>query len=358
MSKLLKKKKSEVDEIIQHSNEPAKEVIPTEIGYKGLLIPSGSKMLNLACSDSINGAFALGKIINVIGDSSSGKTLLTLSMLAEIANSPEFSEYELYFDDAENALTFNVKEMFGSVFDERLILTTKSNTIEDFYGNVLRTISEETPFIYVLDSLDSISAEAEIARSKEYENDKDKKSGSFKTEKPRMVSEMLRVVKGKINDTKSLLLIISQTRDNLGFGAIFTPKVRSGGKALKFYCSHEIWLAVGKKIKKSNLEIGADVMGKVSKNKLTGKRREVVFSIYYDYGIDDLVSCIDFLIERKVWTKTKRFINTHDMFEEMVLTKLISTIEQEEREQEIFDLAAKAWWEREDSIKLKRKKKF
>ena len=352
------KKNTDIEQIKEQAEKPVKEPVPDESGYKGLLIPSGSKMLNLACSDNIDGAFATGKIINIIGDSSSGKTLLALSMLSEIANMKEFDDYEIIFDDAENALTFNIKQLFGDNLDERMRVNIKSNTIEDLYGNILRTISEEKPFIYVLDSLDSISADAEIKRSEEYENDKGTKSGSFKTEKPRMVSEMLRVVKGKINDTKALFLIISQTRDNLGFGAIFTPKVRSGGKALKFYCSHEIWLAVGKKKKKSDLEIGADVMGKVSKNKLTGKKREIIFPIYYDYGVDDVASCIDFLIERKVWNKSKRAVNTYDMFEDMSMVKLIDTIEREDKEQEIFDLASKAWWDRENSIKLKRKKKF
>ena len=357
MAKVLQKK-SAIEQIKESSKKPAKEIIPDESGYNGLLIPSGSKMLNMACSDNIKGAFALGKIINVIGDSSSGKTLLELSMLSEIANIPAFDDYELFFDDAENALTFNIKKLFGSVLDERLRLDKKSNTVEAFYGNVLRRITKGIPFIYVLDSLDSISADAEIERAKQYEEEKEKKKGSFKTEKPRMVSEMLRVIKGEISETDSLLSIVSQTRDNLGFGAIFTPKVRSGGKALKFYCSHEVWLAVGKKKKKSDLEIGADVMGKVSKNKLTGKKREVTFPIYYDYGVDDLASCIDFLIERKVWTKSKRAVHTSDMFEEMALPKLINVIEESNREQEIFDLAARTWWERENSVKLKRKKKF
>jgi recombination protein RecA len=359
MGKILQKK-SAIEQIKESSKKPAKEIIPDESGYKGLLIPSGAKMLNLACSDKLIGAFALGKIINIIGDSSSGKTLLELSMLSEIANIPAFDDYDLFLDDAENALTFNIKKLFGSVLDERLRLDKKSNTVEAFYGNVLRRITKGIPFIYVLDSLDSISADAEIERAKQYEEEKEKKKGSFKTEKPRMVSEMLRVIKGEISETDSLLSIVSQTRDNLGFGAIFTPKVRSGGKALKFYCSHEVWLAVGKKKKKSDLEIGADVMGKVSKNKLTGKKRDVVFPIYYDYGIDDVASCIDFLIERGIWKKKKNSqkILTNELFPEITMIKLIDTIEKENREKEIINMAGEAWTKREDSVKLKRKKKF
>jgi len=187
-----------------------------------------------------------------------------------------------------------------------------------------------------------------------------------------MVSEMLRVVKGKIGDTKSLLLIISQTRDNLGFGAIFTPKVRSGGKALKFYCSHEIWLAVGKKKKKSDLEIGADVMGKVSKNKLTGKKREVTFPIYYDYGIDDCSSCLDFILELGHWKKGKidkktneftkdakgQIIDAQELGIQAAYKKLIEDIEDNNLEDDLFAIAQTVWKEREDSIKLNRKKKF
>jgi hypothetical protein len=173
-----------------------------------------------------------------------------------------------------------------------------------------------------------------------------------------MSSEILRVIKGGMKETNSLLFIISQTRDNIGFGAMFTPKVRTGGRALKFYCSHEIWLAVGKKHKKKGLEVGADVMSKVSKNKLTGKKREIQFPIYYDYGVDDLVSCVDFLIEQKVWTKSGSKITTNDLFPESTIAKLISTIEDEDREQEVLDLASETWLDREDAVKLRRKKKF
>jgi recombination protein RecA len=323
------------------------------------LIPTGSVMLNLACSDTSNGGYAKGKIVNIIGDSSSGKTLLALSMLAEVSSLPAFDDYRLIFDDAEEALEFNLGYLFGEKAEERIELDITSNTVEDYYGNVLRALKEGEPFIYVLDSFDSITADAEIKRSKEYENKKEDKSGSYKTEKARMSSEILRVIKGKIKETDSLLLIISQTRDNIGFGAMFQPKVRAGGKALKFYCCHEIWLGVGGKEKKKGLEIGASIMAKVSKNKLTGKKRDVNFPVYYDYGVDDLTSCINFLIDQGVWTKSKQSIKSGNFYEDpKTMPKLLNAIEEDGFEESLFALVQSTWNDLEESIKLNRKRKY
>ena len=78
-------------------------------GYDGLLIPSGSIMLNLACSDRWDGAWKPGRIVNIIGDSSSGKTLLALSMFGEMGLREKFDEYRFIYDDAEHALDFDLE---------------------------------------------------------------------------------------------------------------------------------------------------------------------------------------------------------------------------------------------------------
>ena len=355
MPKKIEKKESKVDQIRERVKEKPSELEPVS---KQILIPTGSIMLNLACSDNINGGFAPGKIVNLIGDSSSGKTLLALTMFADIVNDPQFDDYRLIFDDAEEALEFDIGYLFGENTAKRIEMDQTSNTIEDYYGNVLRALSKGKPFIYVLDSFDAITADEEIKRSKEYENDKSDKSGSYKTEKARMSSEILRVIKGGIKETKSVVEIISQTRDNIGFGAMFQPKVRTGGKALKFYSCNEIWLAVGKKVSKNDLEIGANVMAKVSKNKLTGKKRDIVFPIFYDYGVDNLQSCIFFLIEQKVWKKEKQTIHSNDLCLPCTISKLIKEIEDNNLEQEVFNATQDAWTAREDSLKLNRKKKY
>jgi len=322
-----------------------------------LSVPSGSTLLNLACSDSLDGAYGTGKIVNLIGDSSSGKTILAWSMLAEVINNPLFKEYRIIYDDVEAALEINIKKMFGKKTKERVEFLS-SDTVEEFYGTIVSITNNTSPFIYVLDSLDALTCDEEQKRAEEYAKEKGNKAGSFKTEKPRMISEILRVMKRKIKSTHSMLLIISQTRDNIGFSSMFQPKTRSGGKGLKFYCSHEIWLAVGKKHKKMEREIGADVMVKITKNKLTGKKRNIEFPVYYDYGVDDIGSCVKFLMEEKHWKKSGNNIDAHDLNLLLTENKLIDEIESKNLEPKLRKIVQSVWTDIEDKIKMDRKPKY
>ena len=323
-----------------------------------LLIPSGSTLLNLACSDNYRGAYGIGKVINVIGDSSSGKSFLALSCLAECSINKKFDEYDLYYDDAEDALEFNVKNLFGNNLSNRLILNSNSNTIEDFYGNIIKVIKKNKPFIYILDSLDSVSSVDEQKRAEIYGDGK-VPDGSYKMDKPKLVSEILRVIIKDIRQKEALVMIVSQTRDNIGFGAMFKPKVRSGGKALKFYCCHEIWLAVRSKIKEKNREIGVVTQAKITKNKLTGKNRVVTFPINYFYGIDNIVANINFLIEEEYWKKEgKSKIIAKDFSFEGTVKKLTKEIEEKFLEKELDLLVADVWKSIEDEIRPDRKSKY
>jgi recombination protein RecA len=344
----LKKRKTSSDQI---TIENLKDETPA------FLIPSGSTMLNLACSDSIKGAYGAGKIANLIGDSSSGKTILAWSMLAEVCNDPSFKDYKLIYDDVEAALEINVKKMFGTKTSER-VEKISSDTVEDFYGTVVSLTNDPTPFIYVLDSLDALTCVEEQKRAEEYAKEKSNKGGSFKTEKPRMIAEIMRVIVRKIKKSNSFVLIISQTRDNIGFSSMFVPKTRSGGKALKFYCTHEIWLAVGKKYKELEREIGADVQVKVTKNKLTGKKRSILFPLYYDYGVDSIGSCINFLLEEKHWKKSGSNIDATEFNLVSSYKKIIDHIENNSLEKELDSIVNKVWNEIEEKIKLNRKSRY
>jgi len=153
-------------------------------------------------------------------------------------------------------------------------------------------------------------------------------------------------------------LIISQTRDNIGYGSLFAPKTRSGGKALKFYCTHEIWLAVGKKHKKMEREIGSDVFAKISKNKLTGKKRNIEFPLYYDYGVDSIASCIQFLVEEKHWKKDRSGINASEFDVSLSEEKLIDHIEKNKLTSKLDKITEKVWNDIEEKIKLDREPKY
>lgn len=347
----------EVEEMI-NSVEERTEI--NQIVYDAdKLIPTSSTLLNLALSDDPYGGFILGTINNIIGDSSAGKTFLMLSIFAELTYDKRFANHDLDYDEPEAALAFNIPKLFGERVEERINTDYVSGSVEEFHDNVMGKLDEGTekkkkevtPFVYALDSLDAICTEDEI--------DRDIRKGTFGGQKPKLISEILRKIVQNIKKSDSAVFIISQTRDNIGvsFGS---KKTRSGGKALKFFCTHELWMAVEGTIKRKERPVGVDVIVKISKNKLTGKLRKVRFPIYYDYGIDDTASCIDFLIEEKVWTEVKSVINTKGYFatEPINRHKLIAMIEDENKKSDLVDLVAKTWHDIESSIATDRKPKY
>ena len=105
-----------VEQVVSHAENGNPEPEVTR-----LFVPTGSALLNLALSDRANGGFLTGKIVNVIGDSSSGKTFLCLTTLAETAHNPAFDDCLLVYDDAEAASEFNIEKLFGSKTVRRIM---------------------------------------------------------------------------------------------------------------------------------------------------------------------------------------------------------------------------------------------
>jgi RecA/RadA recombinase len=341
--------------LAQQVKDSAGAEIPIKTWSKKNLVPSGSTLLNLACSDSTKGAFLLGKMVNLIGDSRSGKTLGALCVFAEAARQARFDEYRFIYDDTEAANCFDTARLFGEVVAIRMEEPNAdgpSSTIQDFSGNVHRAIEDGRPFIYILDSLDALTSSEEVTRMSKLAEGKEV-GGSYKMEKPKALGELLRVIIRNLQKTKSLLLIISQTRDNIN-PMSFTPKTRSGGNALRFYASHEIWLGLAGSIKKKDRVIGANTKSKITKNKLTGKVREVSFPIYYDYGIDDIGSCINFLMEEKTWPEAAQELGLKGS----QMKNLIQQIEDGNKEKQLRQIVSRVWREIEDNLKLGRKPRY
>ena len=351
-----------------------------------LLIPSGSTMLNLACSDNPFGAYRLGKIITMPGASSSGKTILELTSMAEMADNKRFDDYEFIYDDGEEALSFDIKYLFNNLAETedhpaRLFppggyddnnKPIYSNTIQDFKANILAKCREKKPFIYALDSLDALTTDEEL--EKEYHraivmakgNAAAIKAlkGSFNTEKAFILGQALRMINGLIEKTDSQLCIIQQIRQKIGvtFGKKTTT---SGGNAPFFYSFHQVWLDKLAQIKdlKYGLKIGNKVKAEVIKNKLLGKPREVEFDIYYDYGIDDISSCIDYLCISKIWKKLKGGYITAPGFgdndEKHYKKDWVHIIEKDNAERNIQKICGETWHDIEENIKLSdRKRKY
>lgn len=348
---------SRQETIANEAKKVFREVKPIKDPF--FLIPTGSTLLNLALSDKKEGGYVPGSVINIVGDSSAGKTFLLWTMFAEVVRHAEFKDYRLIYDEPESAFYMQAEKLFG-IPHSRIEMDIKSETIQDWFKNVVTTIRSKTPFIYGIDSLDALSS---IEEKKRIDTllAKGEQEGSYKTEKARIIGELLRNIVEALEKTKSLVPIISQTRDNIGvtFGE---KKTRSGGRALRFYSTHEFWLSVEGHIARQKREVGVNVIVKVKKNKLTGKLRQVTFPIYFDYGVDDIGSCIDFLLEEKVWTLQGNKIviagADKDLFKDTRRDLLIKHIEENNLEDKLRELTEQTWHGVEDSIKTGRKPRY
>lgn len=346
------------------------EEAPPEKFSRRDYLSSGSTMLNLALTDSPHGAFRKGCYYYLVGDSSSGKTFLSLTSLAEAVNSPVFKDHRFIFDDVENGALMDMEKFFGRKMAERLeaprVIDKEnvfSSTIEDFYFHIDDAIQDGRPFIYVLDSMDCLTSEKESTEfNKNKKNVRAGKAqdGSYGDGKAKKNSSGMRTLVNRLSKTDSILIVISQTRDNIGFG--FETKTRSGGRALKFYATCEIWSSVIGKIEKGvkgkKRNIGKTIQIQTKKNRQTGHEGKVETPIYPSYGIDDMEACINYLIEEDHWVTSGQKIKAPELDFEGTQKKLIEKIENENLEGKVRKLTGKVWNEIKDACSLQRKKRY
>ena len=251
----------------------------------------------------------------LVGESSAGKSYLATQLLAEAAANPSFDDYELIIDDCENGNLFDIEELFGSKLAHRLRapeyddagVPVNSASVEDFFGHVDDLITSGKKFVYVLDSMDSLTSSVSDMR---FEENKEKRQndlakGKFTSDlsmgygdgKAKIISSDLRRVVRRLTDSDSILIIISQVRQNIsGYG----PKyVRSGGMALTFYCGVEVTILNAGDIKKrvggKDRILGHKTKATITKNRNTGLKTSIEFPILLGTGISDIDSVIDWL---------------------------------------------------------------
>ncbi|MDR2170703.1 MAG: hypothetical protein LBP59_11215 [Planctomycetaceae bacterium] len=357
---------------------------------KTKLLSTGSTLLNLAIANNWQASILPGAYYWLCGDSASGKTWLTYSILAEAANNPVYDNYRLIYDDVENGALFDVERYFGSKLARRCEPPAKdkdgtpiySSLVEEFYSYLDDKIKQKKPFIYVLDSMDSLDS---LANEKLFDSNKsaiqsmlsgkadkidngeksDKIKASYGDGKAKFNSQNIRRFVSRLRKTGSILIIVTQTRDNItGYGA---PKIAGGGKALKFYSHVELWTkSVGELTKNVNnikRTVGSICEASIKKNRITGQYAKVNFNIHNTYGIDDLGSCIDYLLsEKAIETSGKNASGGTLTIPQMNLSgtkeKLITLIERSNREDEFRQLVADVWNDVLVKTTLQRKKRY
>lgn len=255
---------------------------------KGLaFVSSGCALLDCV----LGGGYVLGRITNIAGDKSTGKTLLAIEASANFLQA--YPEGVIRYAEAEAAFDQQYAEALGMPV-QSVQFADNVFTVEDFFEDVEETLKKvgDHPCVYILDSLDALSDRAEQKRKID--------EGSYGAEKAKKMGELFRRLVQKIENSRMLLVIISQIRDKIGvtFGK---TTMRSGGRALDFYASQCLWLAEVEKLKRTigghERVTGIRVRAKAEKNKIGLPYRECEFPVLFGYGVDDLTANVEWLLK-------------------------------------------------------------
>ena len=252
------------------------DVTPTDIKD---FVSTGSTILDLAISNKPNGGIAVGRITELNGLESSGKSLLGAHMLAETQKKGGVAVYI----DTETAVSTEFLTAIGVDVDNMLYLHLE--TVEDIFSAIeeivakVRESDKDRLVTILVDSLAASTTKVEL----EADFDKD----GWATAKAIIISKAMRKITQMIGREKIALVFTNQLRQKLGvmFG---DPWTTSGGKALPFHSSTRIRLKNTGQIKdKKNNTIGMKMRAQVIKNRLGPPMRHADFELYFETGIDD-----------------------------------------------------------------------
>jgi len=309
-----------------------------------------------------------------VGDSDSGKSWFMHTALAEASINSKFNEYRLIYDNTEAKSLMDIARYFGDRLAARIEAPRTKNgepvyseTTEDFYYNVDDALGLDRPFIYILDSQDSLTSNREAkkfdqlkakARGKKVEVS----DGDYSDGKAKVHSSHMRKLIAPLAKTGSILIVVNQSRDSF---SMFDRDSYSGGRALKFYAVCQLWSYHAGKIQREyhgkKRQLGIRSLVKIKKNHITGKMGEVEVPIYHSHGFDDVGSCVDYLLGEKVWTKNKAgTIQATGIGPtiEANREKLIRRIEGQNMEDDLRDLVGETWKEIEAATAVERKDRY
>ena len=255
-------------------------------------ISTGSSMLDLAISNKPNGGIAVGRITEINGLESSGKSLLGAHILAETQKKGGVAVYI----DTETSVSQEFLEVIGVDFSKMLYLHLE--TVEDIFEAIdeivtkVRESDKDRLVTILVDSLEAASTKVEM--ESDFEKD------GWATAKAIVISKAMRKITQMIGRQKIALVFTNQLRQKLGvmFG---DPWTTSGGKALPFHASTRIRLKNMGQIKDTGKNVlGMKCRAQIVKNRLGPPLRHADYDMYFDRGIDNYGAWLTVLKEHKL----------------------------------------------------------
>tara|TARA_R100001460_G_scaffold27881_6_gene55916 strand:+ start:1687 stop:2709 length:1023 start_codon:yes stop_codon:yes gene_type:complete len=303
---------------------------------------TGCTLLNCV----LGGGWAYSRVANIIGDKSTGKTLLAIEACANFAL--ENPTGKIVYVEAEAAFDEDYAESLGLPLG-RVEFPDGIDTVEDVFEDLDKRMAEDVRTLYIIDSFDALSDRDEAKRAID--------QGSYGQSKQKKTSELFRRMIQRFKRSNVTLLIISQVRDAIGVA--FGDKLkRSGGRALDFYATHALWLAHLGQIKKTSKgvqrTVGVRVKAQCKKNKVGPAFRSCEFPLLFGYGVEDLQAGLDWLVE------VKRTDSIGMSLEDAKkLSSKVSKLTDEEYEQDranVINAVKQVWMEIENGFKPRRRK--
>ena len=248
-------------------------------------IPTGSLGLDLALGV---GGVPRGRVIEIFGPESSGKTTLALHIVAEAQKGGGTAA----FVDAEHALDPSYAAKLGVNLDD--LLVSQPDTGEQALEIVDTLVRSGALDVVVIDSVAALTPKAEI---------EGEMGDSLPGLQARLMSQALRKLTGSISKSKTIVIFINQIRMKIGvmYGS---PETTTGGNALKFYASCRLDIRRTGSIKNRDEVVGNNVRVKVVKNKVAPPFREVEFDIMYGEGISKIGEIIDLGVKGDIVEKS------------------------------------------------------
>lgn len=234
------------------------------------------------------GGLPKGRIIEIYGPESSGKTTLTLQVAAECQKAGGV----VAFVDAEHALDPSYAQKLGVNVEE--LLVSQPDTGEQALEIVDMLTRSGAVDLIIVDSVAALVPKAEI---------EGEMGDSHMGLQARLMSQALRKITGKVKDTNTTVIFINQLRMKIGvmFG---NPETTTGGNALKFYASVRIDIRGTTAVKEGDVQIGKTVKIKIIKNKVSPPFKEAEVNLLFGSGIDKYGEIIDFAVEQGLLTKS------------------------------------------------------